>query len=304
METITCASAQMSISPDWRKNFLDLCEDICGVREEDPGSAREPLANAACPYCGQALEIQKPTSSRQKERMCRNCLRRVVRDTNQLQRLVRNTEKNVANLFGIQLKDSLPAKRLLQRREIRKMGKNASSDTSGKSASSDTPAISGFGIIKNKKGQPEACLWESLPDAVIAAEVVRYICESYFKAAYPDWGGTAGAAQWMKVRYLRILDLGKYADTAEKLLCEKDAGEYGYAFWNRHMSDVLKGRTPHISWIAGIIAAEKENANAKTAPVSDDLEQLAPELPAGNTEEQTKSANPPGDPEPPAEQGI
>lgn len=191
--------------PDWRKNFLILCEDICGSCEEEPDSAAEGGGNAVCPYCGREFEEHKPASDKRERRMCGYCRRRLIKNEKQLKRLVRETEKNTASLFGIELSRGLTAKILLRRKRGKKTDKPASAGL-----------FSGFEITD--RGEAEAYLREVPPDAVIAAEVVRYTCESFLKKAYSEWAGTAGAAQWMKVRYLRILDLNGYADAEEKRL--------------------------------------------------------------------------------------
>lgn len=231
METITCVSAQTP-NPDWRKNFLILCEDICGS-EDSRNPFKEFRVHTACPYCGKAFEVQK--SDRQKYRMCPDCRRRIIKDQNQLQRLVGETEKNVAHLFGIELKNKLPAKKLARPPQSRNVKK-------GEPAKVSQP--SGFYIAKTKKGQTEVNLWGYLPDAVVAAEIVRYICESHFTEICGEWEGITGAAQWMRVRYLRIMDLEEYAVAAEKKVCQSETGAYGYVYWDPILKHGLSREIP------------------------------------------------------------
>lgn len=229
--------------PDWRKSFLILCEDICGSCEEDPDSAAEGGGNAVCPYCGREFEEYKPATDKREHRMCWYCRRRLIKNEKQLQRLVRETEKNTASLFGIELSSGLTAKNLFYKKRGEKTNKPASAGL-----------LAGFKITD--QGEAEIYLREGPPDAVIAAEVVRYTCESFLKKTYSEWAGTAGAAQWMKIRYLRILDLNRYADAEEKRLCKEENGEYGYTFWCEILNKASDGRTPHIRHIAPAIQAE------------------------------------------------
>lgn len=98
---------------------------------------------------------------------CETCRRRSVIRVDQLRTLVRSTQENVRHLLGIEIESELSA-----RRELRIRGRHTVDEAFRIDTVQDK---------QKEQKKHEAVLTNRLPDAVIAAKVVCYLCSIFLE---------------------------------------------------------------------------------------------------------------------------
>lgn len=250
MATSILNSAQAQDENSWKEVFLTLCKDVCGQgRDKLPPEDEAYSCETCCPFCGNPV-MGRRAEGRMEWTDCETCRHRSVIRVDQLRTLVRSTQENARHLLGIEIESELNA-----RRELRIKGRH----TVDEAFRIDTVQ----GEQKGKK-KHEAVLINRLPDAVIAANVVRYLCSIFLEQNAETLCCPGGLAEWFAAHYLFLIDRKDYA----RILRKADELEEDYQFWAKKLGSPLSTRIIHMSRIMNLAREEKEREELGTSQES------------------------------------
>ena len=230
----------------WENGFLTLCRDICGTGQEgQPPEDTFPYPHKAlCPVCGNLVSPHR-AESHTEWTDCKNCRPRAVTGEDQLLMLMRTTQENVRYLFGIEIEGALSVKREFL------------SWLNGKKKRQTADEIFHIDSVEPKGREKEwkhvAVLMGSLPDTVIAAEVVRYLCSVFLKQSterleYPD-----GLAEWFKAHYTFLIDQKDYAKKIDISLKMNAKTKESYQFWVQKLDSPLNTQITSMSHVLNLV---------------------------------------------------
>lgn len=214
----TGTSNSMERNFDWLDNFLEICEEIYSGRadrREGCGHTLETRDKLTCIYCGAQLSERAAINDWEKgvgtaKQICRDCWERKVTDTSYCHALVKEIVRNLESLFDIS--SNMEWDVIKQRIHIEWEQKK------GKREMKNMPWESFVKIKTVRKRTYQMVLKTDVPDGVIVAAVVYFLCVQYLTA---ETGGLdpqiQGLAEWFVVNYLRILDMDRFASQYERL---------------------------------------------------------------------------------------
>lgn len=219
----------------WENGFLTLCRDICGTSQDEqlPEEETPYPHRARCPVCGNLVSPHRVEGHTEWED-CENCRLRVVTREDQLLALMRTTRENVRYLFGVEIEGVLIAKREFLSRFSGKKKRQRADET----FHIDSLKPNG----REKEWKHVAILMGSLPDAVIVAEVVRYLCSMFLKQGTQRLEYPEGLAEWFKVHYIFLIDRKDYARRVDNSLKLDSKAKEGYQFWTQKLDSPLNTR--------------------------------------------------------------
>lgn len=230
----------------WENGFLTLCRDICGTSQDEQLSEEETSYphRARCPVCGNLVSPHR-VEGYTEWKDCENCRLRVVTREDQLLSLMHMTRENVRYLFGVEIEGALIAKKEF----ISRFSGNRKRQTADEAFYIDSMEPNG----RKKEWKHVAILIGSLPDAIIVAEVVRYLCSMFLKQGTQRLEYPEGLAEWFKVHYIFLIDRKDYARRVDNSLKLDSKTKEGYQFWIHKLDSPLSTRIICMSHVLNLV---------------------------------------------------